>query len=95
MAVSLRTTVVHVTDNPDVVIDRTSKWGNPFIVGVDGNRDEVIALHAEWIYTQPELMAAIPGELKGRRLGCWCRPKKKSCHGDILAWIADFEGLFA
>lgn len=89
-----RTTVVHVTDDHDVIIDRTSKWGNPFRVGVDGTRDEVIAKHAEWIYTQPTLMAAIKTELQGKRLACWCRPAKKSCHGDILAWIADMDDLF-
>ena len=90
-----RTTVVHVTQDHDVIIDRTSKWGNPFRVGVDGTRDVVIAKHAEWIYTQPELMAAIKTELQGKRLACWCRPKKKSCHGDILAWIADVDDLFS
>ena len=90
-----RTSVVHVTEEHDVTIDRTSKWGNPFVSGVDGTRDEVIAKHAEWIYTQPELMAAIKTELKGKRLGCWCRPKKNSCHGDILAFIADYDDIFS
>lgn len=84
----------HCNDPHDVYIGRPSKWGNPFVTGVDGTRDEVIAKHAEWIYTQPELMAAIRTELKGKRLGCWCRPKKKSCHGDVLAWIADSDDLF-
>ena len=27
-------------------------------------------------------------ELKGKVLGCWCRPEK-ACHGDILAYLAD------
>lgn len=89
-----KTSVVHISDNPDVIIDRSSKWGNPFRVGEHGTRDEVIAKHAEWIYTQPELIAAIKTELKGKRLGCWCRPKKNSCHGDILAWIADYDDIF-
>jgi hypothetical protein len=89
-----RTTVGHVNDPHDVYIGRPSKFGNPFVVGVDGDRDEVIAKHAEWIYTQPELMAAIKTELQGKRLACWCRPKKKSCHGDILAWIADMDDIF-
>lgn len=84
-----RTTVGHVNDEHDVRIDRPTKWGNPYIVGVDGTREEVIAKHRAWIYTQPELLAAIKPELQGKRLGCWCRPHKPSCHGDILAWIAD------
>lgn len=90
-----RTTVVHVNDEHDVYIGRPSKWGNPFVTGIDGTREEVIAKHAEWIYTQPELLEAIKRELKGKRLACWCRPKKKSCHGDILAWIADTDDLFS
>lgn len=88
------TTVVHISDNPDVIIDRSSKWGNPFITGIDGTREEVIAKHAEWIYTKPELLKAIKLELKGKRLGCWCKPNRPTCHGDILAWIADFDDIF-
>jgi len=42
---------------------------------------------------QPELMEAIP-ELKGKILGCWCKPingfqGKLLCHGQILAALAD------
>ncbi len=87
-----RTRVVHVNDPHDTYIGRPSKWGNCFVVGVDGTRDEVIAKHAEWVYTQPELIAQIKSELKGKRLGCWCYPKP--CHGDVLAWIADMDDLF-
>lgn len=28
-------------------------------------------------------------ELKGKRLGCWCKPQK--CHGDIVAEFADLQ----
>lgn len=89
-----QTRVVHVNDPHDIYIGRPSKFGNPFTVGVDGTREEVIAKHAEWIYTQPALITAIKTELKGKRIACWCRPKKKSCHGDIYAWIADMDDLF-
>lgn len=79
--------VVHCKQKPyDVYIGRPSKWGNPFVIGKDGKRDEVIAKYAEWIKTQPELMAALP-ELKDKILGCWCRPYK--CHGDVLAELAE------
>lgn len=74
----------------DVYIGRPSKWGNPFVKGTDGNRTEVIKKHAEWIVTQPDLMASIH-ELRGKRLGCWCSPK--SCHGDILAKLANEPSL--
>jgi hypothetical protein len=65
----------------DVYVGRPSKWGNPFEIGKDGTRDEVIQKYENWIRTQPELMAALP-ELKGKVLGCWCKPQK--CHGDVL-----------
>lgn len=70
-------------------IDRTTKWGNPYVLGRDGDRDRVIELYRTWIHHphQAELKAAIIQELKGEVLGCWCTPKP--CHGDILAEIAD------
>lgn len=76
----------------DVYVGRPSQWGNPFVVGVDGTRSEVIRKHAEWIVTQPDLMARIH-ELRGKRLGCWCSPK--TCHGDILAKLANGSSLDA
>lgn len=76
-------TVINLKREPfDVRIDRQSKWGNPFIIGKDGTRAEVIAKYRRWIVTQPKLMAALP-ELEGKRLGCWCKPS--ICHGDVLA----------
>lgn len=79
----------------DVYIGRagkgqSGKYGNPFITGKDGNRKEVIAKHRNWVYKQPELIKDIKKELKGKRLGCFCKPK--SCHGDVYVEICD--GLF-
>ena len=73
----------------DVYIGRGDKWGNPFSskdtslakFKVD-SREEAIKKHREWIKTQPELMASLH-ELKGKVLGCFCKPKK--CHGDTIA----------
>lgn len=70
----------------DVYIGRGSKWGNPFIIGIDGSRSEVIEKYREWLLNQPELMADI-GELKGKTMGCYCHPK--ACHGTILAELAN------
>lgn len=69
----------------DVYIGRPSKWGNPFEIGKDGTREEVIAKYRAWIVQQPHLIAALP-ELRGKTLGCWCAPK--ACHGDVLAALA-------
>lgn len=65
----------------DVFIGRPSKWGNPFKIGIDGSRGEVVEKYEEWIRSKPELLKALP-ELKGKRLGCYCKPLP--CHGDVL-----------
>ena len=81
------TKVVHCKrEKYDIYIGRPSKWGNPFTMGRDGTREQVIEKYRRWIMTQPELLAALP-ELKGQVLGCWCKPK--ACHGDVLAELAD------
>lgn len=91
------TKVINIKDeNCDVYIGRGSKWGNPFIIGRDGNRKEVIKKYRIWIQTQPELLNSL-NELKGKRLGCFCKPK--GCHGDVLVEIIEnninnfFEGV--
>ncbi len=72
----------HGTAPPDAVnIMRRSKWGNPFKVGIDGSRAEVIALFEK--NTLPHLPVM---ELDGKDLVCCCKPLP--CHGDsILARI--------
>jgi hypothetical protein len=81
------TKVVHCKKSKfDVYIGRPSKWGNPFEIGKDGNRSEVIQKYEAWILTQPQLLADLP-ELKGKILGCWCAPS--SCHGDVLARLVE------
>lgn len=79
--------VVHIRRGSfDVYIGRPSKWGNPFVIGRDGTRDEVIEKYAEWIKTQPQLLADLP-ELRGKVLGCFCAPNR--CHGDVLVEMAN------
>jgi hypothetical protein len=66
------------------------KWGNPFKIGRDGTREEVIIKYREWILTQPELLKQLP-ELYGKTLGCWCAPLP--CHGDVLKELAEQQQL--
>lgn len=81
------TKVVHCKrETYDVYIGRPSKWGNPFVIGVDGTHEEVIGKYKKHLLNCPELMYSL-GELKGKTLGCWCAPK--SCHGDILLELAN------
>lgn len=83
----MTTKVVHCKREPyDIYVGRPSRWGNPFAIGYHGDRDEVILKYSEWIKTKPDLLAALP-ELKGKVLGCWCRPS--ACHADVLARMAD------
>lgn len=70
-----------------VYIGRPSKWGNPFVLGRDGTRQEVVSKFESWVRTQPELMKAIKEELKGKNLICYCAPN--TCHGDVLIKIAN------
>ena len=65
----------------DVLIARPSKWGNPFQIGRDGCREQVIKMYEVHVRRRPDLLAALP-ELAGKRLGCHCKPKV--CHGDVL-----------
>ncbi|MCK2239998.1 MULTISPECIES: DUF4326 domain-containing protein [unclassified Crossiella] len=78
--------VVHCSYSPyDIYIGRPSKWGNPFVIGRDGNREQVIQRYEQWLLAQPALIAAL-SELTGKTLGCWCAPH--TCHGDVLARLA-------
>ena len=69
-----------------IYIGRPSKWGNPFVIGRDGSRAEVIAKYRAWIVTQPQLMGELD-ELRGRDVVCWCAPL--ACHGDVLVELAN------
>jgi hypothetical protein len=96
------TLVVNITRGDTFVVyigrpgkRRSGPWGNPFIIGKDGTRAEVIAKYARWIQTQPRLLARLP-ELKGKRQGCFCSPAggltahhNLICHGQVLARLAD------
>lgn len=68
-----------------VSVRRPSKWGNPFVVGIDGTKAECVAKHKAWILTQPDLLNDLH-ELKGKHLIC-CQ--SKPCHKDTLAMLAN------
>lgn len=66
-----------------VYIGRGSKWGNPFVIGKDGTRDEVIQKFAEYaldiLVENPNWLA----EIRNKDVYCYCAPLR--CHGDVLA----------
>lgn len=79
--------VVHCKkEKYDVYIGRPSKWGNPFIIGKDGTREECINKYRTWILSEDVLSRDIR-DLRGKTLGCWCAPNP--CHGDILMELAN------
>lgn len=64
---------------------RDSKFANPFKIGRDGDRATVLKKYRRWL-EQSFLSGQITVEdlwtLRGKNLGCWCKPDR--CHGDIL-----------
>lgn len=68
-------------------IGRGSPWGNPFVIGRDGDRAEVIAKHEQWALGRPGLIARARQELAGYDLVCFCAPA--ACHGDFWLRVAN------
>lgn len=84
----VQTRVVHCKKEPyDVYIGRPSEWGNPYSEKQYG-RNKCIQMYLVYLLRHPKVLKEVK-TLRGKVLGCWCRPKK--CHGDILAMIADME----
>lgn len=72
----------YTTTETQIYIGRPSKWGNPFMIGKDGSREEVIEKYKNYLTKErPDLMKQL-GELKGKDLVCWCAPL--GCHGHVL-----------
>lgn len=65
-----------------VYIGRGSPWGNPFRIGQDGDRAQVIVKFRAYA---EEKLVQDPSWLKPlhqRALLCFCHPQ--ACHGDVL-----------
>lgn len=86
--------MVHVNKEPfEVLIDRTTIWGNPYSHKENTlakykvkTRKESIEKYKEYILNNKELLNKLP-ELQGKTLGCWCKPR--SCHGDVLVELCN------
>ena len=76
------------TRKPDgsdnIFIGRPSTFGNIFTVSEYG-REKAIELFEDYLFNSG-LIEQI-GQLKGKNLICFCKPKK--CHGDILLKLAN------
>ena len=87
--------VVNLKHEPDavangaVLIDRRTRWGNPFVVGRGGTREQVIARYRADLWRRiraGEVPLAELAALNSRRLACHCHPRP--CHGLVLARAA-------
>lgn len=88
---------------PDTVkVDRTTRWGNPFVVGKPGgaytakvmNRRHAWQLFASVAKIDEKIIAAARAELRGKNLACWCplptQPYEPDCcHAAVLLEIAN------
>jgi len=76
-----------------IYIGRGSRWGNPFVIGRDGDRDEVCEKYEAMLVSQIDSGSVSVQDLAalhGKDLVCFCAPKR--CHGHTLeraaAWAA-------
>eukprot|EP00420_Gonyaulax_spinifera_P034672 CAMPEP_0197877782 /NCGR_PEP_ID=MMETSP1439-20131203/6373_1 /TAXON_ID=66791 /ORGANISM="Gonyaulax spinifera, Strain CCMP409" /LENGTH=198 /DNA_ID=CAMNT_0043497153 /DNA_START=59 /DNA_END=655 /DNA_ORIENTATION=- len=83
-------------EKPRIFHYASSKWQNPFTVGKDGTREEVCAKFRTALLdstlTDPadgKPLKEKLAELRGLRLGCWCKPE--ACHADVLAEVCNAE----
>ena len=63
----------------------SSNFSNPYKIGKDGTREEVIIKYKEYIMKRLMNEKSLVNELislQDKNLGCWCCPEM--CHGDIL-----------
>lgn len=61
----------------NIYCGRGSMWGNPFVLGTDGDRDEVCDRFEKEILPDLDLT-----QLRGMNLVCFCAPLR--CHCDAL-----------
>ena len=74
-------------------IGRGSIFGNPFVIGKEGTREEVIRQYEQCIRDMLEdrkdcfcpFRKAVYNLPENAILGCYCKPK--ACHGDIIIKI--------
>lgn len=77
----------NVTDmTGKVYIGRPSLFGNPYVIGKDGDRDEVIDKYEKYVLNCPKVLSKL-SELGECDLVCYCAPLR--CHGDVLVKIKE------
>jgi ribosomal protein S30 len=61
-----------------VIIDRTTEFGNPYIISPEHTRQWAMAQHGALVKTghYDDLLP----RLVGKQMACWCAPR--TCHGE-------------
>jgi Domain of unknown function (DUF4326) len=85
-----------------IYVGRPSKWGNPFLIGIDPlmhkhpapwyarTAKEAIFFYRRWLNCFPDFPKIVRKSLRGKNLACWC-PLDQPCHADVLLEIANLE----
>jgi len=83
-----KTKVVNIINNPgcDFYIDSPSLWENPFKIGFDGTKQEIIEKYKIYLTNRPDIVELAKLILKGKVLGCYC---DEPCHGTILKLLVE------
>lgn len=78
---------VRATPTPEgIYIGRGSPFGNSYMIGRDGTREEVISKFEKDFHKklrEDNTFFRRVQALKNKNLLCFCKPK--ACHGDIIA----------
>lgn len=86
-----------------VKVDRSTKWGNPFVPGkpapfgplkgaIVKDKRHAFVLYRSFAPLNDTLIRAAQAELAGKNLACWCEEKNKyedECHAAVLLQIAN------
>lgn len=65
--------------------EKSSNFANPYKIGKDGTREEILIKYKNYIIDKLKNNEELKNELlslKNKKLGCWCYPEM--CHGNIL-----------
>lgn len=77
----------------DVLIDRRTKWGNPFIMHNETQRNQVCDQYEVYLDQQLRQHKLDLNDLSNaKRLGCWCTPFR--CHGDYIKKLLDKKHFY-
>jgi len=69
-----------------VYVGRPTKWGNPFILVDEEDREGVLRSYENWLRLMLSKDSHFLDELRGKDLACWC-PLDKPCHADVILKI--------